>query len=70
MRLNAPDAGVHDKMARVPGAFDQTIRGIALLREQVIPFAVRMRRHPQNEPNVEKARELANRAGAARFEIV
>jgi MoaA/NifB/PqqE/SkfB family radical SAM enzyme len=70
VRLNAGDAGVHDAMARVPGAFDQTMRGMRLLAEHAIPFSVRLRLHPQNSATVEKAREQAKQAGARGFEVI
>ncbi len=70
VRLNAGDAGVHDAMARVPGAFDQTMRGMRLLAEHAIPFSVRLRRHPRNSASVEEARELAKQAGARGFEVI
>jgi MoaA/NifB/PqqE/SkfB family radical SAM enzyme len=70
VRLNAGEAAVHDTMARVPGAFEQTLRGLDLLKEHAIPFSVRLRRHPDNESSVEMARKLAGKSGAAHFEIV
>lgn len=69
VRLNAGDAEVHDSMARVPGAYEQTMRGLELLKQNRIPFSVRLRRHPQNRSTVEEARRQVTRAGATGLEI-
>lgn len=68
VRINAGDAGVHDSMARVPGAFEQTLRGLELLRQNAIPFSARLRRHPQNQSTLEEARRLVTKAGASGLE--
>ncbi len=70
VRLNAGKAAVHDTMARVPGAFEQTWRGITVLNQHRMTFAVRLRRHPDNEAFLEMARSLALQSGADRFETV
>ncbi|MBW2456774.1 MAG: radical SAM protein [Deltaproteobacteria bacterium] len=70
VRLNAGDEGTHDAMARVPGAFRQTARGMLQLAKRHLPFTVRLRRTERNAPSIERARQLAMQAGAARFEVV
>lgn len=70
VRLNAGDERVHDEMARVQGAFRQTVRGMLQLARRGIPFSVRVRRHPRNLTSLGRARELAVQAGALRFELL
>jgi MoaA/NifB/PqqE/SkfB family radical SAM enzyme len=70
VRLNAGDPGVHDAMARAGQAHRQTLRGMLQLARRGIPFAVRMRLHPDNRATVPAAREIARRLGARRFESV
>jgi MoaA/NifB/PqqE/SkfB family radical SAM enzyme len=68
VRLNAGDEQVHDKMARAPKAFRQTVRGLLRLARQQTPYTVRVKRHTMNVSSLDTARQLAERVGA-RFEV-
>lgn len=70
VRLNAGDEQTHDEMARVSGAFRQTVRGMLELSRLKIPYSVRLRRHPRNLASLDRARQLALGAGALGFEVV
>ena len=70
VRLNAGDENANDEMARVKGAFRQTVRGLLQLAKHSIPFAVRVRKHERNSASLDRARQLALQAGAIRFEVV
>jgi MoaA/NifB/PqqE/SkfB family radical SAM enzyme len=70
IRINAGDEGVHDEMARVRGAFRQSVKAILLLARHGVPVVVRMRRSPRNAASTERARQIALQAGARRFEAV
>ncbi len=70
IRLNAGEEATHDAMARVSGAFRQTARGMLQLAKRHMIFTVRLRRTETNASSIERARQLAIQAGAARFEVV
>jgi MoaA/NifB/PqqE/SkfB family radical SAM enzyme len=69
VRLNAGDARVHDEMARVPGAFRQTLKGMLRLARYGVPFAVRVRRNARNAASLARARQVSLEVGARRFEL-
>lgn len=68
--LNAGTEQVHDRMACVPGAWRQSLRGMQQLRLQRIPFAIRLRLHPDNRNTVAAARALARHLGATYVESI
>ena len=69
VRLNAGTARSHDALARVPGAFAQTLAGLRRLRARGIPFVLRLRRRPGDADSLRAARALARREGAVRLEL-
>ena len=70
VRMNAGDLQVHDEMARVEGAFRQSLKGVLQLGKRGLPFALRMREHGLNRGTAERMRELARQLGARRLELV
>ncbi|MBT3224497.1 MAG: radical SAM protein, partial [Proteobacteria bacterium] len=70
VRLNSGDEAVHDEMARVRGAFRQSVRGILQLRKHGVPFWLRIVEHPMNLDSIRAGEELADKLGARGLEII
>jgi len=67
--LDGPNAEVHDDLRDVKGAFDKTLRGMALLKRENHGFQVIQSLYRKNQPLLEKTAKLAHELGARSLKI-
>ena len=67
--IDGENALVHDKFRGVPGAFDQALRGMALLREAKLPFQINTTISPHNLHSLPAILSLCKQLGAVAWHI-
>lgn len=67
--IDGPEAGSHDLFRGVPGAFEASLRGISLLKEQGIEFQINSTVTKGNLARFKDIFHLADRLGAAAWHI-
>jgi heme b synthase len=67
--IDGPDAEMHDRFRKVPGAFKGALEGINLLKKQDIEFQINTTITKHNFQHIEKMLDLAVELGAAAHHI-
>jgi len=67
--LDGSTAQVHDRLRKLPGAFERAVEGIGWLREQGVPFQINITLTKQNYEQLDGVYDLARSLGAVALHI-